>query len=91
MTTGDKVAKLIDALDEGYILYKDHHDEDGETREYIFKSGNYYEMKGWSSALGDYKHRLVDMIENPDAWKVFPDFNMKTDDYPFPWSTKFKK
>lgn len=91
MTTGDKVAKLIDALDEGFILYKDHHDEDGETREFLFKERGYYESKGWASALGDVKDRILEITQNPDVWKIYPNFNMKTDDYPYPWSTKFQK
>lgn len=95
MTRGEKISKLIDALDEGFVLFKDHKEgtflrQDPEF-EYMFKSGNFYELKGWGSALGDFKDRLLDIIQNPDSWKIFPIINMNTHDYPYPWSTKWEE
>jgi len=88
-TLGQKVGELIDALEYGYILYKQHGDPVFDNKEFIFKSENYYEMKGWATAFGTPKDRFMDMIKNPDDWRIFPDFNMKTDEYPYPWSIAF--
>jgi len=93
-TKGQKIGKLLDALDDGFIITKDHqkHPEDADLfpeLEYMFKDGTYYELRGWASALGDVKDRLLDIIQNPDAWKIFPNFNINKDDYPYPWSTKY--
>ncbi|MCK9544884.1 MAG: hypothetical protein M0R03_22955 [Novosphingobium sp.] len=89
-THGQKVGELIDAMNDGFILFKDHHDDLFDTREYIFYNGISYELKGWASALGNPEERIMEIIKYPERWKIFPNFNMNKDDYPFPWSTKWK-
>lgn len=86
MTRGEKIAILIDALDNGSILY--YETQFGE-KEFLFRSGNSYERKGWASALGNVQLKMMDIIENPDEWSIFPNFNMDVDEYPYPWSTKW--
>ena len=94
-TVGQKVGEFIDALNAGHILYKQHGDPVWDNKEFIFKSGNYYEMKGWGTAYGTAKDRIFDIIQNPDDWQIFPNFNMNIDEYPYPWSVvwseKFKE
>ena len=86
-TRGEKVGELIDALDNGFILYREHGHPEFDNKEFIFKSDVYYEMRGWGTAYGDVPDRIFQLTQDPDKWKIFPDFNMKVNDYPFPWST----
>jgi len=90
-TRGQKVGELIDALDNGFILFKEHGDPIWKNKEFLVKFGNYYEMKGWGTALGSVENRLYEIMENPDSWKIFPNFNIKVNDYPYPWSTKWEE
>ncbi len=90
-TRGKKVAELIDALDSGQILYREHGDPVFKNKEFLFKSGDFYEMKGWGTAYGNAKDRLFDVTQNPDEWKIFPNFNMNENEYPYPWSTKWEE
>jgi len=83
---GQSAGKLIDALNEGYILFKEY--KDGE-KQFLFYYSGIFETRGWCSALGTIDDRLVELIKEPGNWKIFPDFNMNTDVYPFPWSAKF--
>lgn len=83
----DHRANLFNALDSGHILYNEN--KRGE-REFIFKSTSGYERKGWGSALGQTKDVIYDIVEHSGEWRIFPDFNMNTDEYPFPWSTKWE-
>lgn len=88
---GQKIGELIDALDNGNILYKEY--EVGE-KQFVFKTGNPFqiEAKGWCSAYGvHHNNKIVEVIEEPDNWKIFPNFNMNTDDYPFPWSSTWEE
>ena len=84
----NKAAFLIDALaNNGSILYKEY--EEGE-KEFLFKAGNYYDIRGWGTAFGTVQDRLVDVVFNPNNWKVFPNFDMNKDEYPYPWSVRWK-
>lgn len=84
-TNGQKVGELIDSLENGYILYREMNDE----KQYFIQYGNQYEVKGWASALCSSSDCLMNMIQFPDNWKVFPNFNMFKDKYPYPWSSKW--
>lgn len=88
MTTGQKVAVLIDALNNGSILYKEY---EYDEKQFIFKSGSSYEIRGWCSALDNFQQVLFEITQKPDKWKIFPNFNMNVDEHPFPWSTIGKK
>ena len=81
---------LIKALNEGKILCKKHHDSD-DCLEFIFQTKYndipFIEMKGWGTAFGNQSDRLYDIYQFPENWKIIKDFNMKTDEYPYPWST----
>jgi hypothetical protein len=90
-TRGQKVGELIDALDNGFILFKEHGDPIWKNKEFLVKFENYYEMKGWGTALGSVENRLYEIMENPDSWKIFPNFNIKVNDYPYPWSSKWEE
>lgn len=86
-TKGDKVAKLIDALDEGNILVK----EIAEEKQFLIKSENSYEVKGWASALVSARDCLFEITQYPEHWKIFPNFNINERGYPYPWSSKWKE
>lgn len=86
-TKGDKVAKLIDALDNGNILIKEFTGE----KQFLIKSDNSYEVKGWASALVSAQDCLFEITQYPERWEVFPDFNMNERDYPYPWSSKWEE
>jgi hypothetical protein len=88
-TAGQKVGELVDALNAGSILYKQHGDPVFENKEYLFKSGDYYDIRGWGTAFGDIKDRVFEVLHSPDNWNIFPDFNVNTDEYPYPWSSKY--
>jgi hypothetical protein len=88
MTRGEKVAVLLDALDNGSILYNE---TKFKEKEYLFKTEKSYEAKGWGSALGTVEQRILDIVANPEEWFIFENFNMKVDEYPYPWSTKYQK
>lgn len=89
-TRGQKVAELIDALDYGYVLYRQHGLPEFDNKEFLFKSHDMYEIRGWGTAYGNAADRIFQLTENPDDWQMFPDFNMKRDEYPYPWSTAWK-
>jgi hypothetical protein len=90
-TKGQRVAELLDALDNGFILYKQHGDQVFDNKEFLVKFGEYYEMKGWGTAYGTIKDRIFEITQNPEEWKIFPNFNIKVNDYPYPWSTMWSK
>ena len=85
--------KLIDALNDGKILCKVHYDDEN-CIEFAFQveyNGiRNLELKGWGTAHGGSMERLLDMFQYPTNWKVVKDFNMNTDDYPYPWSSSNK-
>lgn len=87
MEKSKKTEILVRHLHSSYILCKEHDDE--SCREFLIYEPKYnsYEVKGWGSALGNTNDRLVELITNPDNWKVV-DFNMGLRDYPYPWSSK---
>jgi hypothetical protein len=87
-TKGQLAGGHLDALDNGFILYQEF--ENGEKK-FMIASGNSYEIKGWGSALGTPDDHLLHMIRHPEEWKIFPNFNMSQDEYPYPWSSKWKK
>jgi len=83
--------ELIESLKTGSLLFKKHY-EDNECIEYLFYWGaEQFEMKGWGTGLGTTHDRLVDIVFYPEEWDVFPDFNINEDEYPYPWSTAYKK
>jgi len=90
-TRGEKVAELIDALDSGFILFREHGHPEFKNKEFLVKFGDAYEMKGWGTAYGTAKDRLFDITQNPDEWKIFPNFNINVNNYPYPWSTKWEE
>jgi hypothetical protein len=90
-TRGQKIGELIDALDNGHILYKKHGNDAFDNKEFLFKSGDYYEIRGWGTAYGTSADRLSEIVQDPDLWKIFPDFNMNTNNYPYPWSAAWEK
>ena len=71
-TTGQKVGELIDALDNGFILFREQGDPEFKNKEFLVKFGGQYEMKGRGTAYGSAKDRLFDITQNPDEWKIFP-------------------
>ena len=90
-TKGQKIGEHIDALDNGFILYKKHGDDAFDNKEFIFKSRDDYEIRGWKTAYGGAISRINDIVKDPDKWLIFPNFNMNKDDYPFPWSSKWNR
>jgi len=85
-TRGSKIGILIDALDNGAILYRIIDNE----KQFMFKMFDSYEIKGWGAALGDANNRIIELVANPDQWHIFESFNMQRNGYPYPWSSKYK-
>lgn len=88
MENSKKTEILVRHLHSGYILCKEHHNDE-DCREFLIYDQKYknYEAKGWGSALGDINERVVELITNPNDWKIV-DFNIELRDYPYPWSSK---
>ena len=87
MENSEKTEALVSYLHKGYVLCKEH-ENDKNCREFLISHSNgQYEVKGWASGLGDVNERLVELITNPDSWKI-TNFNMALRDYPYPWSSK---
>jgi hypothetical protein len=87
MTNNFEQIKLIQALLEGKILYKIHHN-DSDSTEWLFQDDGYYEMRGWSTAYGNVDNRVLDVLKNPDNWNIHT--HTMNDGYPYPWSIKYK-
>ena len=81
--------KLIQALLEGKILYKIHHN-DSDSIEWLFQDGGCYEIRGWGTACGwgDVGNRVLDVLKNPDNLSIHT--HTMNDGYPYPWSVKYK-
>jgi len=82
--------RLITALKNGQIITKKHHN-DVSCIEFLFQgkmdNNTWFESKGWGTAYGKPTDRLEDIYFNPNNWDIIKDFNMRTDEYPYPWST----
>lgn len=77
-----KSHELIEALENGKYLEKVHHNDSECIENFHWKKyqcgdkncnvpiHHYFETHGWGSAYGQAKDRILDILENPEKWRI---------------------
>ena len=65
----ERTKRLLEALLQGKLLSKIHHN-DSECEETLGFESPFYYVNGWGSAFGRPEDRVLELVTNPELWKI---------------------